>query len=47
MNNNDGFLSNHALLADYLKIGTLNININHNQNDIILSLSYKELSNEV
>ncbi len=30
-----------------LKVSTLNIDINYNQNNIILNLNYKELNNEV
>ncbi len=30
INNNNSFLNNYALLTNYLKVSTLNININYN-----------------
>ncbi len=30
INNNGGFLSDYILLANHLKVNTLNININYN-----------------
>ncbi len=47
MNNNNDFFYNYTFLINYLKVSTLNININYNQNDIILNLSYKKLNNKV
>ncbi len=46
-NNNSGFLNSYILLTNHLKISTLNIDINHNQNNIILSLNYRKLDDKV
>jgi hypothetical protein len=45
--NNNGLFSLITLKLNRLKISTLNINVDYNQNSVILAFSFKQSYNEV